>query len=295
MSKKEMKAKLKSSSTLIQSLQTEKGQLATELQTLQQNLSERDDSDKEKQAELEQKALELEKMVEEVAILKSERDAANKEKEAELESLSSSLTEKAAELEKMVEEVTNLKHHLSLSEKKGSADRVALKANKCMLVEECEQLKAQLEESDKVRDDLHAKVDDHETELARRQTLLNDVKKRNYSLQEMIDELNETLERSGNDASEQVGFLERKLQMMKQELEEARSTSTQYHDDAKRIDEEKQEIQEQLAKVTKELEENRVSRLEKEKLSSENEFLAERVGELTESLAKAENDAMERE
>ena len=295
MSKKEMKAKLKSSSTLIQSLQTEKGQLATELQTLQQNLSERDDSDKEKQAELEQKALELEKMVEEVAILKSERDAANKEKEAELESLSSSLTEKAVELEKMVEEVSNLKHHLSLSEKKGSADRVALKANKSMLVEECEQLKAQLEESDKVRDDLHAKVDEHEIELARRQTLLNDVKKRNYSLQEMIDELNETLERSGNDASEQVGFLERKLQMMKQELEEARSTSTQYHDDAKRIGEEKREMQEQLAKVTKELEENRVSRLEKEKLSSENEFLAERVGELTESLAKAENDAMERE
>jgi len=246
MSKKEMKAKLKSSSTLIQSIQKEKGQLAMELQAVQQNLSERDASDKDKQAELEQKARELEKMVEEVANLKTERDAANKEKEAELESLSSSLTEKALELEKMVEEVSNLKHHLSLSEKKGSADRVALKVNKSKLVEECEQLKAQLAASDKARDDLHAQVEEHEKELSRRQILLNDVKKRNYSLQEMIDELNETLERSGSEASEQVGFLERKLQIMKQELEETRSTYTQHHEDAKRLKEEKQKMQGQL-------------------------------------------------
>ena len=306
MSKKEMKAKLKSSSTLIQSLQTKKGQLTMQLQTLQQNLSERDAFDKDKQAELEQKTRELEKMVnevtnerekmvEEVANLKSERDAADQEKQAELESLSSSLTEKADELEQMVKEVTNLKHHLSLSQKKGSADRVALKANKGKLVEECELLMTQLAASDKARDDLHVKVEEHENELSRRQTLLNDVKKRNYSLQEMIDELNETLERSGSDATEQVGFLETKLQTMKLELEETRSTSVQHHNAAKHLGEEKQKTQGKLAKVTKELEENRVSLLEKEKLSSENEFLDERVGELTESLAKAEADARERE
>ena len=54
-------------------------------------------------------------------------------------------------------------------------------------------------------------------------------------------------------------------------------------------------MQEQLAKVTEELNENRVSILEKDQLSSENEFLDERVGELTESLATAEHDARERE
>ena len=295
MSKKEMKAKIKSSSALIQSLQAEKGQLAKEVKSLQKHLSDRDSSEKVKEAELEQKTSELEKMVEQVANLESERDAANEEKQAELESLSSSLTEKAVELEKMVEEVTNLKHHLSLSEKKGSADRVALKANKSKLVEECEQLKAELAESNRVKEDLNAKIDEHETELSRRQNLLDDLKSRNYSLQEMIDDLNETLERSGKDASEQVGFIERKLQTMKQELDDSRSISIQRQDELRQLGEENQTITKQLSKALEELEENRHLLLENDKLSSEHEFLDNRVGKLTESLEKAEHDARERE
>lgn len=321
MSKKELRSKLQASKSLVQSLETEKGQITKQMKQLQQKLSERDAVEKEKQAELDalslsltDKAVELEKMTqqlrdsadkekhsnlaEHIKNLQqelSERDVADKDKQAEVDSLSSSLAEKAVEMEKMLEELANLKQHLSQSEKKLSADKGAFKVNKSKLVEECEQLKVQLAASIVDNDDLHAQVEEHEKELSRRQTLLNDVKQRNYTLQGMIDELNQTLEKAGSDTSEQVDFLERKLQTTKQELEEARSTSAQHLLAMKQLQAEKRKIYGQLAKAAKEAEEGRVTLLEKEQISSENEFLDNRVGELTQSLAKSEAESRERE
>jgi len=158
---------------------------------------------------------------------------------------------------------------------------------------------------------LEATKVEHTASLSRRQELLDDMDKHNALLKQRVSELTDCLATSEDDAREREDALEEKLHQMGVELEEAKITYNKkcvsQVEDLKRVEAEKEAA---LHKMRQQMEVERASfneRIEREERSKvevmeelgatekHNALLKQRVSELTGCLAKAEDDAMERE